>query len=99
MTALNEQICRLRPLESEPGGWSEEEKKTAAAIHQEVTREVQTLLQVVFGAPRKSPALDLEAVEMAVRSAMHRAGAGALSRLLSMDACRRVTTIAARDAC
>jgi hypothetical protein len=30
--------------------------------------------------------LDLEAVEMAVRSAMHRAGAGALSRLLSRDA-------------
>jgi len=27
LTALNEQICRLRPVESEPGGWSEEEKK------------------------------------------------------------------------
>ena len=30
--------------------------------------------------------MDLEAVEMAVRSALHRAGARALSRLLSMDA-------------
>ena len=27
LTALNKQICRLRPVESEPGGWSEEEKK------------------------------------------------------------------------
>jgi len=27
LTALNEQICQLRPVESEPGGWSEEEKK------------------------------------------------------------------------
>ena len=69
-------------------GWLERGgEKTAAAIHQEVAREVQTLLQVIFGAQRKSPALDLEAVEMAVRNAMHRAGAAALSRLLSME-CR-----------
>lgn len=27
LTALNEQICRLRPVESQPSGWSEEEKK------------------------------------------------------------------------
>lgn len=27
LTSLNEQICHLRPVESEPGGWSEEEKK------------------------------------------------------------------------
>jgi hypothetical protein len=40
---------------------------------------------VVFAGWRKSGALDLEAVEMAVRGAMHRAGAAALSRLLSLD--------------
>jgi hypothetical protein len=27
LTALNEQICRLRPVESEPSNWTEQEKK------------------------------------------------------------------------
>lgn len=27
LTALNEKICRLRPVESDEAGWSEEEKK------------------------------------------------------------------------
>ena len=27
LTSLNEEICRLRPLESSEEGWSEEEKK------------------------------------------------------------------------
>jgi hypothetical protein len=40
---------------------------------------------VVFSDWRRSGAVDLEAVEMAVRGAMHRAGAAALSRLLSLD--------------
>jgi hypothetical protein len=57
-------------------------KKTAEAIQQEVAREVSRLLQVIFQDRRKSGRLDLEAVEMAVRSAMHRAGAGALTELL-----------------
>jgi len=39
-------------------------------------------LRVVFSARRKSGRLDLEAVEMAVRSAMHQAGAAALGELL-----------------
>jgi hypothetical protein len=37
---------------------------------------------VVFNACRQSGRLDLEAVEMAVRSAMHQAGAAALGELL-----------------
>jgi hypothetical protein len=40
------------------------------------------LLQVIFRDRRKSGHLDLEAIEMAVRSAMHRAGAAALTELL-----------------
>jgi hypothetical protein len=59
-----------------------EGKKTAAAIQQEVAREVSRLLQVIFQDRGKSGRLDLEAVEMAVRSAMHRAGAMALTELL-----------------
>lgn len=43
-------------------------------------------MQIVFTDWRKSGALDLEAVEMAVRGAMHRAGAAALGHLLSLDA-------------
>jgi hypothetical protein len=40
------------------------------------------LLQVIFNGLRKSGHLDLEAIEMAVRSAMHHAGATALTELL-----------------
>jgi len=59
-------------------------KKTAEAIRQEVTREVDQLLGIVFRDRRKTGRLDLEAIEMAVRSAMHRAGAGALTELLQL---------------
>ena len=42
------------------------------------------LLQVVFTGRRNSGKVDLEAVEMLVRTSMHRAGAAALEHLLSM---------------
>ncbi|MGO9561632.1 MAG: ISKra4 family transposase [Candidatus Korobacteraceae bacterium] len=42
------------------------------------------LLQVVFAGRRNSGKVDLEAVEMLVRTSMHRAGAAALERLLAM---------------
>jgi hypothetical protein len=51
-------------------------------VHQEVAREVQTLLQVVLAAQRKGHGFDLEAVEMAARAALHRAGAALLTALL-----------------
>jgi hypothetical protein len=54
-------------------------------LRQEVQEEVNRLLQVIFTGWRKTGQLDLEAVEMAVRGAMHRAGAAALGRLLSID--------------
>jgi len=60
-------------------------KKTAEAIQQEVAREVDQLLRVIFSDRRKSGRLDLEAIEMAVRSALHRAGAAALSELLQLE--------------
>ena len=61
-------------------------KKTAAAIQKEITREVDQLLGVIFHSRRKTGRLDLEAVEMAVRSAMHQAGAAALTELLQFPA-------------
>jgi hypothetical protein len=60
-------------------------KKTANAIHQEMAREVDALLGLVFAQQRKSGRLDLEAIEMAMRAAMHRAGAGGLEQLLEMS--------------
>jgi hypothetical protein len=44
------------------------------------------LVHVIFSGRRKSGHLDLEAVEMAVRSAMHHAGATALTELLQFPA-------------
>ena len=69
------------------GGYSlRRGKKTAEAIHQEVAREVDQLLRVIFTGRRKTGRLDLEAIEMAVRSAMHHAGAAALTELLQFPA-------------
>ena len=61
-------------------------KKTAAAIHQEITREVNQLLCRIFAQRRKEGRTDLEAVETALRSALHQAGASALNELLQYDA-------------
>ena len=57
-------------------------KKTAAAIHAEITREIDQWLHVLFNGRRKTGHLDLEAIEMMIRSAMHRAGAAGLTELL-----------------
>ena len=86
LVALNEQICRLRPVARERGGWTEQEKKTAAAIHQEVAREVNQVLGRVFAQRRKDGRTDLEAVESALRAALHQAGAAALSQVLQFAA-------------
>ena len=48
-------------------------------------REVSALLRLVFQEQGKTGKLDLEAVEMALRAAMHHAGAVALSQLLRSD--------------
>jgi hypothetical protein len=60
-------------------------KKTAETIRQEVEREVNSLVRLVFQEQRKTGRLDLEAVEMAMRRAMHPAGAAALSQLPGSD--------------
>jgi hypothetical protein len=48
----------------------------------EVAREVNQLLRVIFAARRKTGHVDLQAIEMAARSAFHQAGACALTELL-----------------
>jgi hypothetical protein len=57
-------------------------KKTAEAIGREVAREVDQLLHIIFQERRQTGRLDLEAIEMALRSALHHAGATALGELL-----------------
>lgn len=51
-------------------------------MRQEIAREVEQLLGLIFTGRRKTGHLDLEAIEMAVRAAMHQAGATALTQLL-----------------
>jgi hypothetical protein len=48
-----------------------------AAIHQAMAREVNSFLARIFSERRKAGRLDLEAIEMEVRSALHQAGAAA----------------------
>jgi len=51
-----------------------------------VTREVNQLLGRVFAQRRKEGRTDLEAVESALRAALHQAGAAALNQLLQFGA-------------
>ncbi|MGH9446994.1 MAG: ISKra4-like element ISDesp4 family transposase, partial [Terriglobia bacterium] len=51
-----------------------------------MAREIDQLLCRIFAQRRQDGGTDLEAVEMAVRSAMHRAGAAALTELLQFPA-------------
>ena len=50
-----------------------------------MTLEVDHLLRVIFAGRRKTGHLDLEAVEIAIRSLMHHAAAAGLSELLQYD--------------
>jgi hypothetical protein len=61
-------------------------KKTAHAIQTEVSREITLLLSRLFAERRYTGRTDLEALETALRSALHRAGASALSELLQLEA-------------
>ena len=51
-----------------------------------MAREVDRLLSAIFQDRHKAGRLDLEAVETAIRSAMHQAGASALTQLLQYEA-------------
>ena len=57
-------------------------KKTAAALHQEVAREVNAWLTRIFAEQRRTGQTDLEAVEMGLRATLHQVGAVALQQLL-----------------
>ena len=69
-------------------------KKTADAIQKEIGQEIDQLLRIIFADLRKSKRLDLEAVEMATRTAMHRAGAAVLKGLLQKSRSEVATEVA-----
>jgi hypothetical protein len=46
-------------------------KKTAVAIHQEIAREVNQLLSRIFAERHNNGQTDLQAVENALRTALH----------------------------
>ncbi|MFB3903413.1 MAG: hypothetical protein ACE15E_08170, partial [Acidobacteriota bacterium] len=56
--------------------------KKAEIIRQEIAGEVDRVLRVIFAGHQKTGAWDLEAMEMAMRTATHQAGAAALTELL-----------------
>jgi hypothetical protein len=60
----------------------EKKFETIQTIQREVARELDQLVRIIFSARRKTGHFDLEAIEMAVRSSLHQAGATALSELL-----------------
>jgi hypothetical protein len=60
-------------------------KKTAVAIHQEIAREISQLLSRVFAERHNHGRTDLEAVETALRTALHQTGAAALTPLLQFE--------------
>ena len=66
---VNHKICRLLPVAAK----AMPVKKTADAFQQEISPELAQLLEPIFR--QRQNDLDLEAVEMAVRSAMHQAEA------------------------
>ena len=47
---------------------------TAAEVHEEITREIDQWLQVLLSAPTQDGDVDLRAVQIMVRSGIHRAG-------------------------
>jgi len=61
-------------------------KKTAEVVRQEVAREIGAFVEVIYTGLRKSGKFDLEAVEMATRTAAHQWGAKVLEQLLEAPA-------------
>src|SRR5258708_39467210 len=57
-------------------------KKTAAAVHQEIEKEITAWLSRIFTERRKTGRTDLEAIEMDLRKTVLQVGAAALEELL-----------------
>jgi len=60
-------------------------KKTAAAVHQEIEREIKAWLSRIFTERRRTGRTDLEAVEMDLRKTMLQVGSAAIEELLRYE--------------
>ena len=61
-------------------------KKTVITVHQEIAREISGWLARIFTERQKTGRMDLEAVEMDLRTTLHQAGAAVLERVLQCPA-------------
>ncbi len=87
LVGVNGQLCRLRPV-SEVSDQSELaalKKKITAEVQQEIEKEISALVSRLLGPRGRGQGLDLEASEMAIRSAMHKAGGVCLGQVVNAD--------------
>jgi hypothetical protein len=80
LVAINEHICRLRPLQKSEK-WSADEKNGCCGPSGNHAR-IRHSTAAHFAERRKAGELDIEAVEFAFRTALHSAGAAGLTELL-----------------
>src|SRR6266851_8956463 len=60
-------------------------KKTTAAACEKASSELEHQFQRIFAERHRTGQMDLEAVEMAIRSTVHQTGADAVTELLRFD--------------
>jgi hypothetical protein len=82
LIAINQKICRLRPVTKAEAFLVKKKGGSAAARNPPRSRG---FLQRIFREQQNRVGLDLEAVEMAIRSRMHQAGAAVSSQLLEFS--------------
>ncbi len=95
LVAVNEAMCRLRPLDAAAASPQRRAlKKIAAIVQAEVAQEIQRLVDTVVQAQQRRGHLDLAATELEVRGAMQHVGQVLLEEVLNLDLGQRGTRIA-----
>jgi hypothetical protein len=82
LRGIDEKICRARPVEDTLTPEEEKRPRRSRSKFFSLARLVATLLELMFAERRPTGRTDPEAIEMAFRAALHRAGAWALGRWL-----------------
>ena len=83
---LNEQICELRPTrEIKDETELEELKKLKETLYEEIQKEVDQIVSSAFKGKDKLGHMDIESLEMRIRSSMHGIGSIMLEKLLNTD--------------
>jgi len=82
LVAVNQRICRLRPVEKPAQQWSAEEKKNGCCDPSRGYARIRRSVAAHLHRTSQDDNLDLEAVELVLRTALHSTGAVGLSELL-----------------